>query len=138
MPAPIATPIRGELASVTFDARIFHGLYGRGETEGHERIELTHVLRRHVVLGREAGDLAADFYGEGAHVHASMRRTPLRPFTMPSQALATVLPMGDTMPKPVTTTLRLDKPSLLEGWTNQTKNTGTAFRGGTARDAPQV
>src|SRR5512143_863405 len=34
---------------------------------------------------------------------------PLRPLTMPSQADATVLPRGDTMPRPVTTTLRLDK-----------------------------
>ena len=67
-----------------------------------------------------------------------MSRTPLRPFTMPSQAVATVLPTGETMPKPVTTTLRLDKLSLLEGWTNQTRKCRTAFRGGTARDAPQV
>ena len=36
---------------------------------------------------------------------------PLRPLTMPSQADATVLPTGETMPKPVTTTLRLDKLS---------------------------
>src|SRR5512141_2934488 len=35
--------------------------------------------------------------------------TPLRPLTMPSQAVSTALPSGETMPSPVTTTLRLDK-----------------------------
>jgi len=34
---------------------------------------------------------------------------PLRPLQMPSQAVATVLPSGETMPSPVTTTLRFVK-----------------------------
>jgi hypothetical protein len=34
---------------------------------------------------------------------------PLRPLQMPSHAEPTVLPSGDTMPSPVTTTLRFVK-----------------------------
>ena len=42
------------------------------EAERHERIELPHVLGRHVVLGVEALHLAADAHREGAQVHAVM------------------------------------------------------------------
>ena len=45
-----------------------------------------------------------------------MVRIPLRPLTMPSHAVATVLPIGETMPSPVMTTLRLVKLSLSAGW----------------------
>jgi hypothetical protein len=64
IPAPIATPIRGAFASVL--DRLHRGC----EPEGHERIELAHVLRRHVVLGVEADDLAPDVHREGAGVES--------------------------------------------------------------------
>src|SRR5579872_1048148 len=52
---------------------------------------------------------------------------PLRPFTMASQAVFTVLPTGETIPRPVTTTRRLLTRYLYEESTDGGAR-GRAFR----------
>ena len=53
--------------------------------------------------------------GERADVEARDRPDAARPLTMPSHALATVLPTGETMPRPVTTTRAGQADYLSEG-----------------------
>ncbi len=69
MPAPMATPMRAQLASVTSKPESLMACGRGGDAERHERIELPHVLGRHVVLGDEVLHLAADADREGAQVH---------------------------------------------------------------------
>ncbi|WJW76874.1 hypothetical protein QVG61_06880 [Thiohalobacter sp. IOR34] len=60
----------------------------------------------------------------------SIMRMPPRPATMFSQALEMLLPTGETIPRPVITTRRLDKtPSLFLVQELQQKNAATTGRG---------
>ena len=51
MPAPIATPIRGEFSSVTSSPESLTDWTAAANPNGTNGIELADVLRRHVVLG---------------------------------------------------------------------------------------
>jgi hypothetical protein len=54
-------------------------------------------------------DLAGDLRAEAAGSKREIRVMPDFPAMMLAQASGTPIPTGETMPRPVTTTLRLDK-----------------------------
>jgi len=105
----MATPTRGELASFTATPESLNACTAAAKPNGTN--------------GSNLRTSFADMYASASKPTASppMRTgnalvsilvnvtMPLRPLQMPSQADAIVLPSGDTMPSPVTTTLRFVK-----------------------------
>jgi hypothetical protein len=86
------------------------GLAGRRDAVVHERVHLARVLRRQVVIHVEKSATPPPNRVEKRLTSKRvMGAMPLRPARMFVQAAATVLPTGDTMPRPVTTTRRLVK-----------------------------
>src|SRR4051812_40618040 len=135
MPAPIATPIRPRLASVTSkpDSRMACTAEANpnGTNGSNFRTSFTDMYSS-ALKSRTSPPMRT---GNALTSSLVIGRMPLRPLTMPSQADATVLPSGDTMPKPVTTTLRLDKLSPLLKVNDVDLKPGSTFHGGPGDEA---
>ena len=76
---------------------------------------LPRVLGGRYFVGVEIADLPAIGAREAARVEAVIGPMPLLPRATAAQAVGQVLPTGETMPRPVTTTRRLLKAST-SGW----------------------
>ena len=110
MPAPIATPMRGEFSGVTWIAGIPEGIGRRRVAVVHERVHVAQLLRRQIFLGIEIRHRAVKAHGKCARIETSDRaRCRSCPPARCAHAVSIVLPTGETMPRPVMTTRRLDK-----------------------------
>ncbi len=115
MPPPIATPMRGELASVTSKPESLIAWTAEAMPNGTNGSNFRTSFGERYSSTLNPCTCPPMRTGKALTSITVMGPTPLRPLTMPSQAVATVLPRGETMPRPVTTTLRLDKLSPLDG-----------------------
>ena len=96
-------------------AGILHRLHCRAEPVVHEGIHLPRFLGRHVFLGIESLYCPAEARRESADIEARDGTNAAVAGHDASHALATVLPSGETMPNPVTTTRRLRQAVHLDG-----------------------
>ncbi len=109
MPEPILTPMRSAFSAVTVEAGIPERLDARRHAVMDEDIHAAGFLGRQVGRNVETLDLAGNARLEGGSVETGDRTNAALAGEMLFQVSATVLPTGETSPKPVTTTLRRDK-----------------------------
>ena len=93
-------PMRSELASVTIEPEVAHGLHAGDDAVLHEGIHAPRILGAHVRLEIELADLAAEMRRETAASNRTTGPMPLRPARIDAQPAATSLPTGETIPRP--------------------------------------
>ena len=116
IPAPMATPIRGEFSSVTSMPESLTACTAAANPNGTNGSNLRMSFGDMYSSALKPTTSPPMRAGKALTSSLVIVRIPLRPLTMPSHALATVLPIGETTPRPVTTTLRLVKLRLPAGW----------------------
>ena len=135
MPAPMATPTRPHVCSLTSKPESLMACVAEATPNGTNGSNFRKSLGAMYSSALKSCAWPPMRTGKALRSILSMWPMPLRPLTMPSQAVATVLPSGETMPKPVTTTLRLDK---LPPEDSLERFGRTAVRGGPAPGAAQA
>ena len=112
----MTAPQRSRSSLLEIEAGIGHRLHAGGDAVVHELIHAPRFLGRQVLREVEAAHRAAEAHREGGDVEARDRTdAALAAQNRRPRRIGTVLPTGETMPRPVTTTRRLLTRYLYEG-----------------------
>ena len=113
MPEPMMTPAAVEVDLGEIEARVGHRLHARGDAVVHELVHAPGFLRRRVVVERRSRrPRRRSGTGKARDIEAGDRRDAAHAVddVLPRRS-SRLLPTGETMPSPVTTTRRLRHPA---------------------------
>ncbi len=137
MPAPMTSPMRDRFASVTSSPASAMACTPAATPYCMKRSMRRASLAGMYFVTSKPGMLPAMVHGKPVVSNRVIGPMPLFPDSAADQLSATVLPRGESMPRPVTTTRRLLKAST-SGWHGSTPTQRAPAAGpGLARGRPQ-